>query len=247
MQKEKAVIHTVKLDFGLPSLSPWTKIKNVCMAHSNVQGLTVKFFSGFQVSCNSKVERTVPNWFFAIWSVWFQCSTSMYSSHLGATKGQWGDIMWEFVPFHTQDATFSTWWEMVPEVPLKVCGAGQEMWVWVWEIVPHLIWGPLKTEKKNDKNLYWSPATIEVPSPLLIPCLFYKSKKWLSALWGGEKGGSERPGTGQRPLIRDLTPGLWSMGPVLVVHPGCSLQAQELIAWERATSDTASELARILK
>lgn len=58
MQKGKPIIRTVKLDFGLLSLSPWTKITNVCTSHSNVQALMAKFFSGFQVSCNRKVERT---------------------------------------------------------------------------------------------------------------------------------------------------------------------------------------------
>lgn len=125
MQKEKTIIHTLSLDFGFLSISLWTTIKNVRMAHCNVHGLRVKFCSGFQVSYNSKLESTAANCFVTIWSVPFQCSTSRYSGHLGARKGQWGNVMWEFASLHVSGATSLTWWETVPEAPRTVSGAGQ--------------------------------------------------------------------------------------------------------------------------
>lgn len=53
---------------------------------------------------------------------------------------------------------------MVPEILLKVCELARDVSM-SFEELCHLWRGPLKTEKKDDKNLYWSPGTKKVLSP----------------------------------------------------------------------------------
>lgn len=94
MQKEKAIILIVNFDFDFLPLKPMDKMYNVCMAHCNVQGLTVKFCSGFQVSCSSKVERKCQ----IVFSQFKVCSFS--AQHLciltlwgGKNGPEWGCYM----------------------------------------------------------------------------------------------------------------------------------------------------------
>lgn len=92
MQKEKTIILIVNFDFGLLPLKPMDKMCNVCTAHCNVQGLTVKFCSGFHVSCSSKVERKCQIVFSQFEVYNFRAQHLCILTIWGAGMGQYGDI-----------------------------------------------------------------------------------------------------------------------------------------------------------
>lgn len=59
-----------------------------------------------------------------------------------------------------------------------------ETWAWIWEIVPHLTWCPLKTENKDDKI-----CIDHLFSSWLIPCFPYNKEIVICAM----KGRKRRP------------------------------------------------------